>query len=115
MQLPKNKPISLLELIPLKGIQYIRSTGSRGSMVKMDSRSGKSIITLPSGVKKFFSMYGVGSKGSVALPSNTNFKNKRAGFYTNFGFKPTVRGVAMNPVDHPHGGRTKAIKYPRTP
>ena len=31
------------------------------------------------------------------------------------GKKPKVRGVAKNPTDHPHGGRTKAIKYPRTP
>jgi large subunit ribosomal protein L2 len=31
------------------------------------------------------------------------------------GFAPSVRGVAMNPNDHPHGGRTKAVKYPRTP
>ena len=31
------------------------------------------------------------------------------------GKKPKVRGVAKNPIDHPHGGRTKAIKYPRTP
>jgi len=32
-----------------------------------------------------------------------------------FGNKSIVRGVAMNPVDHPHGGRTKAIAYQRTP
>lgn len=31
------------------------------------------------------------------------------------GFSPTVRGVAKNPNDHPHGGRTKTVKYPRTP
>jgi large subunit ribosomal protein L2 len=81
----------------------------------MDSRLGKSIIKLPSGVKKFFSIYAIGTKGSIALPSNKKFQNKKAGYYTNFGFKPTVRGVAMNPVDHPHGGRAKAIRYPRTP
>jgi len=42
-------------------------------------------------------------------------KNTKAGFYKNFGRNSIVRGVAMNPVDHPHGGRTKSIKYPRTP
>ena len=31
------------------------------------------------------------------------------------GKRPSVRGIAMNPVDHPHGGRTKSIKYPQTP
>ena len=114
-QLPKNKPVSWLELLPGKGVQYIRSTGTSGFILKMDSRLGKSIIKLPSGVKKFFSVYSIGAKGSIALPLHKNFQNKKAGYYTNFGFKPTVRGVAMNPVDHPHGGRAKSIKYQRTP
>lgn len=38
-----------------------------------------------------------------------------AGSQRRRGFSPRVRGVAMNPNDHPHGGRTKAVKYPRTP
>jgi large subunit ribosomal protein L2 len=41
--------------------------------------------------------------------------NGKAGYWRSFGLKSIVRGVAMNPVDHPHGGRTKAVKYPRTP
>jgi large subunit ribosomal protein L2 len=41
--------------------------------------------------------------------------NTRSGYWRNFGLKPHVRGVARNPVDHPHGGRAKSIKYPRTP
>jgi large subunit ribosomal protein L2 len=53
--------------------------------------------------------------GSLALHDNKNFLNGKAGYWRNFGVKPLVRGVAMNPVDHPHGGRTKSIKYPRTP
>jgi large subunit ribosomal protein L2 len=43
------------------------------------------------------------------------YVNGKAGFWRSFGHKPIVRGVAMNPVDHPHGGRTKAIKHQRTP
>jgi len=114
-QLTKNKPVSLLELLPEKGIQYIRSTGSRGTILKMDLRLHTGIIKLPSGVKKVFSTNAIGSEGSVALPQNKYKKNTKAGFKKVFGFKPTVRGVAMNPVDHPHGGRAKAIRYPRTP
>jgi len=114
-QLPKNKPISLIELFPNKGVQYIRSTGSHGIILKMDLRSKRSIIKLPSGVKKFFSTFSICSLNSTALPTNKLFKNKKAGFKKKFGFKSIVRGVAMNPIDHPHGGRTKAIKYPRTP
>jgi large subunit ribosomal protein L2 len=49
------------------------------------------------------------------LKENKNFSNGKAGYWRLFGVKPLVRGVAMNPVDHPHGGRTKSIRYPRTP
>jgi large subunit ribosomal protein L2 len=41
--------------------------------------------------------------------------NVKSGYWRSFGVKPIVRGVAMNPVDHPHGGRTKAVRYQRTP
>jgi large subunit ribosomal protein L2 len=51
----------------------------------------------------------------VALPEAKRFSNSKAGYWRLFGNKPTVRGVAMNAVDHPHGGRTKSIKHPLTP
>ena len=114
-QLPKNKKVSLLELIPLKGIQYARSTGTSAIILKMDSRLNTSLIKLPSGVKKVFSTFSLGSLGSVALSDNKKKYDRRAGYNNKFGRKPHVRGVAMNPVDHPHGGRTKAIRYQRTP
>jgi len=114
-QLPKNKKVSLLELIPLKGIQYARSTGTSAVILKMDSRLNTSLVKLPSGVKKVFSTFSLGSLGSVALPENKKKTDRRAGYNNKFGKKPHVRGVAMNPVDHPHGGRTKAIRYQRTP
>jgi len=60
-------------------------------------------------------MYGLGSDGTVALPSAKKMKNNKAGAIRQRGRKSIVRGVAMNPVDHPHGGRTKAIAHPRTP
>jgi large subunit ribosomal protein L2 len=115
MYLPKNKPVSLVELIPYKGVQYIRSLGSFGILLKMDLRINTALIKLPSGVRKVVSTRALGSTGAVALPINKNFKNNLAGFRKNKGFKSIVRGVAMNPVDHPHGGRAKAIKYQRTP
>lgn len=114
-QLPKNQPVSLLEILPNKGIQYARSTGTSAKIIKMDSRVSTSLVKLPSGVKKVFSTYSIGSIGSVALPENKKWKNNSAGFYKKFGKKSKVRGVAMNPVDHPHGGRAKSIKYQRTP
>ena len=68
--LPKNQPVSLLEILPNKGIQYARSTGVSARIVKMDSRISTSLIKLPSGVKKVFSTYSLGSDGPVALPEN---------------------------------------------
>jgi len=115
MYLPKNKPISLIELLPYKGVQYIRSTGVFGIVLKMDLRIHTALIKLPSGVRKIFSVHSIGSVGRVALPAKKRFHNPKAGYRVGFGFKSVVRGVAMNPIDHPHGGRTKAIKYPRTP
>ena len=114
--LPKNKLISSVELYPGKGSQYIRSPGSKAKIVKMDNRLNTAVIKLPSGVKKVFSIYSLGCEGQVFFNENKSFyKNNKAGYYNNLGIKPIVRGVARNPVDHPHGGRTKAIKYPRTP
>jgi ribosomal protein L2 len=114
-QLPKNKPVSLLESLPGKGIQYVRSTGTKAVILKMDSRVSTALVKLPSGVKKVFSTFSIGSLGGVALPENRKTKNTSAGFYKKHGKKSKVRGVAMNPVDHPHGGRAKAIRYQRTP
>lgn len=114
-KLPKNQFVSLVEIYPGKGVQYVRSAGSKAKIIKMDTRVNTAVIKLPSGVRKIFSIYSLGSLGSVLNPSKTNFKNNKAGYYRNYGRKPTVRGVAMNPVDHPHGGRTKSIKYPRSP
>lgn len=113
--LPKNSPVSLLEILPGRGVQYARSTGCSACIVKMDSRVSTSLVKLPSGVKKVFSTYSIGSEGCVALPENKKWSNNSAGFYKRLGKKSKVRGVAMNPVDHPHGGRAKSIRYQRTP
>lgn len=114
-QLPKNQHVCLLEVRPGKGVQYARAVGSKAKIIKMDSRISTGLVKLPSGVKKIFSIYGLGSPGTVALPASKKMINNRAGNMYNTGRKPTVRGVAMNPVDHPHGGRTKTIHHPRTP
>lgn len=113
--LPRNTSVSLLELTPGKGIQYVRSPGTSAKMSKRDWKLNIGLLKLPSGVKKIFSTFSLASLGSVALPEKKNLKNNKAGYYKSFGRKSIVRGVAMNPVDHPHGGRTKTLKCPRTP
>lgn len=115
MQLPKNQPISLLEIIPGKGIQYVRSSGTQASTIKIDTHLNTSLIKLPSGVRKVFSTFSLASLGQVSLNDNKLALNNKAGHYSRYGIKSITRGVAMNPVDHPHGGRAKSVKYQRTP
>lgn len=107
--------ISLLELFPGSGVKYIRSSGTVGKLIKTDLNTHTSLIQLPSGVRKTFSIYSLVSLGSVSLKNKKMLSNTKSGYWRNFGVKPINRGVARNPVDHPHGGRTKSIKYPRTP
>lgn len=113
--LPKNKPVSLLERVSGESIKYVRASGSKGKILKMDSRTGLGIIKLPSGYTKIFSIYAIGCEGSVLISNKKFYNSNKSGDYIRQGKKSITRGVAMNPVDHPHGGRTKAIKYPRTP
>jgi large subunit ribosomal protein L2 len=114
-QIKKLSFISCLELLPGLGAQYVRSSGTKARIIKLDSSSHSALIQLPSGVKKIFSYYSFVMLGRLSLAENLNFLNGKAGYWRSFGLKSLVRGVAMNPVDHPHGGRTKAVKYPRTP
>ena len=113
--LPRNFHISMLELRPGSGIKYVRSPGTSGWMSKLDVSTNLAIIRLPSGVKKVFSGFSLGSPGKTLSSDNRYWSSNKAGFYSKLGRKPIVRGVARNPIDHPHGGRTKSIKYPRTP
>ena len=107
--------ISNIELWPGKGIQYARSAGTWGKITNRDFNNYTAVAYLPSGVRKIVSIFSLVVPGRCAGIDKRLIKNTKSGFWRSFGFKPTVRGVAMNPIDHPHGGRTKSIKYPRTP
>jgi len=107
--------ISYLELLPEKGAQYIKSSGTKGKLFNIDKTSFSCLVILPSKVKKVFSCFSAALIGQTALFEKKNYFNGKSGYWRSFGFKPVVRGVAMNPVDHPHGGRTKAVRYQRTP
>jgi hypothetical protein len=112
----KNTPISFLELKLTSGSQYTRSLGSKSKLLKLDTRTGYGLVVLPSFLKKVFSIFALASAGPANLyVLKQSLKNTKFGDKKKRGFKSKVRGVAKNPVDHPHGGRTKAIKYQRTP
>ena len=115
LQIKKLATVSCLEITPNKGSQYSRSPGTKSKIIKFDKNSHSALIELPSGVKKIFSFYSFVLIGQVANSFHSKYLNGKAGYWRSFGFKSMVRGVAKNPVDHPHGGRTKSIRYPRTP
>jgi large subunit ribosomal protein L2 len=84
-------------------------------MTKLDIKSNVALIKLPSGVHKIFSVYSSGSLGQIPFKDQNLKTQAKAGFFKQLGKKSLSRGVAKNPVDHPHGGRNKAIRYQRTP
>jgi ribosomal protein L2 len=81
LQQKKNSHISFLELIPLIGSQYARSLGSRARIIKLDTRTGLSLVKLPSGIKKVFSAFSLAHEGPANLPIlKKQFKNTKSGF-----------------------------------
>lgn len=114
-QLKIMSKVSFLSAVSTKPIQYIKSSGSVGILIRINRMTHTGLIKLPSGVKKLFSLYTIVAVGAVSLGIKKKLSNNKSGFWRSFGVKSIVRGVARNPIDHPHGGRTKSIKYPRTP
>ena len=117
----KNIPVGTqvfnIELEPKRGAKIVRSAGA---FAKVSGTEGKySIIQMPSGeIRKVFKEC-FATIGEVSYPEWRYVDFKKAGNSRNRRIRPTVRGSAMNPVDHPHGGgegRTSiGMKYPKTP
>lgn len=107
--------INFIELVPSKHAQYCLSAGTKSRVTVLDKKTRVVWIELPSSVKKMVSYYSCVFLGRVALEEKKKYKNTKSGYWRSFGKKSIVRGVAMNPVDHPHGGRTKSLRYPQTP
>lgn len=101
-----------VEFYPFNGIKVARSIGS---VVQLLRRRGSSvIIRIPSGEIRKISGLCFGTLGN--LPANSNkISLKKAGRSRWLGIRPHVRGVAINPVDHPHGGNTSGGRCSVTP
>ncbi|KAI4296213.1 hypothetical protein L6164_036189 [Bauhinia variegata] len=92
-----------IELKPGQGGKLVRAAGTSAKILK-DPKSQYCLIQLPSGVKKMIDSRCRATVGTVSNPSHKDKKLRKAGHSRWLGIRPTVRGVAMNPVDHPHGG-----------
>lgn len=116
----KNIPVGTIihnvELKPGKGAQIARSAGTYVQLVGRDG--GFAIVRLSSGEQRLIRGECMASIGAVSNPDQSNITLAKAGRNRWLGKRPSVRGVAMNPVDHPHGGgegRTSGGRHPVTP
>jgi len=107
--------VNSIEIDSDKGAQVIRSMGAKGIFFLIDIVKRTAVLKLPSKNLKTMPLDNHVCLGLVARTKLKYYPNTKAGFYIKFGSKPTVRGVAKNPVDHPHGGRTKSVKNQLTP
>ena len=114
--MPVGTIVHNVELKPGKGGQLARAAGTFVQVVGRDR--GMVIIRLNSGEQRYVRSECMATVGAVSNPDNSNQNFGKAGRMRHKGVRPTVRGVAMNPIDHPHGGgegRTSGGRHPVTP
>ena len=100
--LPLGIAIHNVELTPGRGGQLVRAAGNSATLV---AREGKyATVRLPSGETRLVHVRCMASIGEIGNPDHMNVSLGKAGRARWMGRRPKVRGVAMNPVDHPHGG-----------
>src|SRR3990170_1589514 len=105
-----------VELKPGKGGQIARAAGTYVQVVGRDR--GMVIVRLNSGEQRYVRSDCMATVGAVSNPDNANQTLAKAGRTRWLGKRPLTRGVAKNPVDHPHGGgegRTSGGRHPVTP
>lgn len=114
--IPVGTVIHNIELKPGKGGQMVRSAGVGA---QLQAREGSyALIKLPSGEVRKVHVNCRATVGRIGNSEHGNMKLGKAGRARHLGRRPKVRGVAMNPVDHPHGGgegRTAGGRHPVTP
>ncbi len=101
-RIPLGAVIHNLELNPGSGGKVARSAGTSAKLIGKEGN--RAHIRMPSGEVRIFNVECRATIGEVSNPDHKNVKHGKAGRIRHLGRKPHVRGVAMNPVDHPHGG-----------
>lgn len=114
--IPVGTIIHNIEMKPGKGGQIARAGGTYAQLIGRDQ--GYAQLKLTSGESRMVRGECMATIGAVSNPDQANIKIGKAGRKRWLGKRPSVRGVAMNPVDHPHGGgegRTSGGRHPVTP
>lgn len=115
--LPKGTIIHNIELKPGAGGQIARAAGTYAKLLSKHS-FGYAVIRLKSGKLRLIHLDCLATIGQVSNKDKIFTKLGKAGASRWLGIRPTVRGVAMNPIDHPHGGgegKTSGGRHPVTP
>lgn len=115
--IPLGSVIHGIELQPGRGAQLARSAGASAQLIAKEN--GFAQLKLPSSEVRAVNLECLASMGAVGNEQHQNIKIGKAGRNRRKGIRPSVRGVTMNAVDHPHGGgdggRHGTAKDPRTP
>jgi len=114
--IPAGTTVHNVELRPGKGAQMVRSAGSSAQLVAKEG--DYALLKLPSGETRKVLVECMATIGQVSNVDHENISYGKAGRKRWLGIRPTNRGVAMNPVDHPHGGgegKTSGGRHPVTP
>jgi large subunit ribosomal protein L2 len=115
--IPVGTHIHNLEMFPDKGGQIIRSAGSFGQVIAVEEKYA--LVKLPSTEVRKVHNTVFASIGRMSNESHMLVRIGKAGRARHMGLRPEVRGSAMNPVDHPHGGgegrQPIGLKTPKTP
>lgn len=114
--IPVGFQIFNLEITPLKGGKTVRSAGQSATLISLDG--DKAQVQMPSGEIRYVEKTNYATIGIVSNEEYAFERLGKAGLKRHKGRRPVVRGKAMNPVDHPHGGGEGGspigMKYPKT-
>jgi large subunit ribosomal protein L2 len=114
--IPQGTPIHNVELKKGKGGQIVRSAGTSATIMAKEGSYAQ--VKLPSGEVRLVLLDCIATIGVVGNSEHANLSIGKAGRKRWLGRRPKVRGVVMNPVDHPHGGgegRTSGGRHPVSP
>ena len=115
-QIPLGLFVHAIELVPGQGAKVGRSAGNACQIMARDG--SRVTLKMPSGEVRIFDGRCLATVGTVGNKDWGSIKLGKAGRKRHLGIRPTVRGVVMNPVDHPMGGgegRTSGGSHPRSP
>jgi large subunit ribosomal protein L2 len=102
VNMPVGTVIHNIEMYPGKGAQLVRGAGNAAQL--MAKEGTMATVRLPSGEMRKIRLECKATVGAVGNAEHSNVSLGKAGRRRHMGWRPTVRGSVMNPVDHPHGG-----------